>query len=455
MALVNNDHLARKSQMPQHNVLLCKCRQQQLIHCANHKVCQQCLLVSPKPLVYLHLMLFLRVLLQLHPAPLQPQIALVQFRHAVRQLYSLRQRLLRLRICPAKQPGKNAVCRGLCGQPEKDTAQPEPAGHDLRSGQRRLGFAHAHLCFQDQDTRFRCGICSLQNSPLHRIGRKAEPHRKLLRVCDARLCLPREGQGQLFPSPVHPRRVILHAAQLLYRDQGEVFRIAGDPVCHDQKSGQKHFLLRVQVVQFRRIIKAAVLQNSHEQFCPKALPDLFLSLGVVVALPALQLIIDRRAALWPAVMRPHNGGYPAGTIIPQQNCLSRPGMRRLPAVLFRTVQRRQHFQPLPRLRQSAQDICLKGYRSLAYIMDPAQKPGMREQRFLALKAHGPFCTFREPLPDQPLHDARRIPQVHPERQPQAGILRVRFTSQKPCFIQRPAHFCSFSGVCFPCTEHSR
>ena len=85
----------------------------------------------------------------------------------------------------------------------------------------------------------------------------------------------------------HPRRVILHAAQLLYRDQGKVFRIAGDPVCHDQKSGQKHFLLRVQVVQFRRIIKAAVLQNSHEQFCPKALPDLFLSLGVVVALPTL------------------------------------------------------------------------------------------------------------------------------------------------------------------------
>ena len=273
--------------MPQHNVLLGKCRQQQLIHCANHKVCQQCLLVSPKPLVYLHLMRFLRVLLQLHPAPLQPQIALVQFCHAVCQLYSLRQRLLRLCVCPAKQPGKDAVCRGLCGQPEKDTTQPEPAGHDLRSGQRRLGFTHAHLCFQNQDARFRCGIHSLQNSPLHRIGRKAEPHRKLLRVCDARLCLPREGQRQLFPSPVHPRRVILHAAQLLYRDQGKVFRIAGDPVCHDQKSGQKHFLLRVQVVQFRRIIKAAVLQNSHEQFCPKALPDLFLSLGVVVALPTL------------------------------------------------------------------------------------------------------------------------------------------------------------------------
>ena len=38
----------------------------------------------------------------------------------MRQLYSLRQRLLRLRICPAKQPGKDAVGRGLCGQPEKD-----------------------------------------------------------------------------------------------------------------------------------------------------------------------------------------------------------------------------------------------------------------------------------------------------------------------------------------------
>ena len=121
-------------------------------------------------------------------------------------------------------------------------------------------------------------------------------------------------------------------------------------------------------------------------------------------------------------------------------------MRRLPAVLFRTVQRRQRFQPLPRLRQGAQDICLKGYRSLAYIVYSAQKPGMRAQRFLA-HAHGPFYAFREPLPDQPLHDARRIPQVHPERQPQAGILRVRFTNQKPCFIQHPSHFCSFSGVC--------
>ena len=226
----------------------------------------------------------------------------------MRQLYSLRQRLLRLRICPAKQPWKDAVGRSLCGQPEKDTAQPEPAGHDLRSGQRRLGFAHAHLCFQDQNARFRCGICSLQNSPLHRIGRKAEPHRKLLRVGNARLCLPREGQRQLFPRSVHSRRVILHAAQLLHRDQGEVFRIASDPVCHDQKSGQKHFLLRVQVVQFRRIIKAAVLQNSHEQFCPEALPDLFLSLGVVVALPALQLVIDRRTVLGFSVVRPHNGG---------------------------------------------------------------------------------------------------------------------------------------------------
>ena len=56
--------------MPQHNVLLGKCRQQQLIHCANHEVCQQYLFVSSKPLVYLYPMLFLRIFLQLHPAPL-------------------------------------------------------------------------------------------------------------------------------------------------------------------------------------------------------------------------------------------------------------------------------------------------------------------------------------------------------------------------------------------------
>ena len=48
---------------------------------------------------------------------------------------------------------------------------------------------------------------------------------------------------------------------------------------------------------------------------------------------------------------------------------------------------------------TAKDICLKGYRSLAYIMDSTQKPGMCEQRFLALKAHGPFYAFGEPLPD--------------------------------------------------------
>ena len=99
------------------------------------------------------------------------------------------------------------------------------------------------------------------------------------------------------------------------------------------------------------------------------------------------------------MVRPHNGGDPAGAVIPQQDCLARPGMRRLPAILFRTVQRRQRFQPLPRLRQGAQDICLKDYRSLAYIMDSTQKPGMCEQRFLALKAHGPFYAFGEPLPD--------------------------------------------------------
>ena len=54
--------------MPQHNVLLGKCRQQQLIHCANHEVCQQYLFVSSKPLVYLYPMLFLGIFLSMIPA---------------------------------------------------------------------------------------------------------------------------------------------------------------------------------------------------------------------------------------------------------------------------------------------------------------------------------------------------------------------------------------------------
>ena len=50
--------------------------------------------------------------------------------------------------------------------------------------------------------------------------------------------------------------------------------------------------MRVQIAQFLYVIKAAVLQNSHKQLGPEALPDLFLSLRVVVALPAIQLVID-------------------------------------------------------------------------------------------------------------------------------------------------------------------
>ena len=153
------------------------------------------------------------------------------------QLDGLRH-LLRLGICPVEQPTKDAVCRSLRGQSEKDAAQTEPAGHDLRSGQSRLRFAHAHLRFQNQDARFCRSTHRIQYHSLHGVGRKAEPHLKLLRFCNALLRLPWEGERQLFPRPVHPRRIILPAAQLFHWDQREILRVAGDPVCHDQKSRQ-------------------------------------------------------------------------------------------------------------------------------------------------------------------------------------------------------------------------
>ena len=93
-----------------------------------------------------------------------------------------------------------------------------------------------------------------------------------------------------------------------------------------------------------------------------------------------------------------------------------------------------------------------GYMDFDLKLDKkAEKGCILNSRILWFFSEAAMLTGRADLAE----DARRIPQVHPERQPQAGILRVRFTSQKPCFIQRPAHFCSFSGVCFPCTEHSR
>ena len=326
MALVDDHHLARKPQMPQHHVLLGQCCHQQLIHCADDEAGQQCLLAAPEPLMHLYLMLFRRILFQLHPAPLQPKIVLIQLCHSMGQLDGLRH-LLRLGICPVEQPTKDAVCRSLRGQSEKDATQTEPAGHDLRSGQSRLCFAHAHLRFQNQDARFCRSIHRIQNHSLHGVGRKAEPHLKLLRFCNALLRLPWEGERQLFPRPVHPRRIILPAAQLFHWDQREILRVAGDPVCHDQKSRQQNLFGLVEHRQ--RICPgiAAVLQCRLKQFVPKALPYALLLFRVIVALPAVQLLIDCSAVLGSAMVCPHNGSKPAGTPLPQQDCLPCPGMR--------------------------------------------------------------------------------------------------------------------------------
>ena len=193
VAFVHDHHLARKAQMPQHHMLLAQSRHQQLVYRADDKVCQQRLLAAPEPLMHLHPLLFcfrvVPVVLHPHRPLLQADILFVQFRHAVRKPDRSGQ-VIRLIFCPLQQTRKKPVCRCLRGQTKEDAARSKACRQNFRCRQRRLGLAHAHLCFQNQNARCIHGVGGFHSRLLHRIWGKAKPLCKFLRLCNAGLRRP-------------------------------------------------------------------------------------------------------------------------------------------------------------------------------------------------------------------------------------------------------------------------
>ena len=193
MTFVHDHHLARKAQMTQHHMLLAQCRHQQLVYRADDKVCQQRLLAAPEPLMHLHPLLFcfrvVPVVLHPHRPLLQADIFFVQFRHAVRKPDRSGQ-VIRLVFCPLQQTRKKPVCRCLRGQAKEDAARSKACRQNFCCRQRRLGLAHAHLSFQDQNARCIHGVGGFHSRLLHRIWGKAKPLCKFLRLCNGGLRRP-------------------------------------------------------------------------------------------------------------------------------------------------------------------------------------------------------------------------------------------------------------------------
>ena len=432
MTLVDHHHLARQAEMPQHHMLLLQGRHQQLIHRANDKVGQKRLFAALKPLVHHHP--FLRVVdgvFHRHRFLLQFQIVCIQLRHAVRQPDGVFQPI-RLFLRPVQQPPKNAVGGGLGRQTKEDAALPAALCQNLRRCQRGLGFAHAHLGFQNKNARFLCVVHSLQHSLLHFVRKKAEPLPELRRVRRGLLHFPGKGRREFLPCPFHAGRIKALVAQFLYRDQREIPGIAGDPVRHDEQAGQKEFRRDRQLRQLFHVRKAAFLQGVIEQFLPAAPPECFPSFGPVVRFvhSILQLVQNIICLLRLAVVCPHDRGQPfRAAQLPQDRL---PGQRMVGKFLFLLVPAELGIllQPLFCLRQQAHDRAGKGQRDFPDIVDPPQKNDSPGQQFL-VQVQIPPHTFRQPLLHQKPHNACCVPQMHPERQPQTAVVRVCFACKTP------------------------
>ena len=87
------------------------------------------------------------------------------------------------------------------------------------------------------------------------------------------------------------------------------------------------------------------------------------------------------------------------------------------------------LQAFPHLSQLAQDVALKGHRHLATVVRHPQKDDQLVQE-LFFQPQGVPHGFRQPALRQMSQDARRIPRVHPKRQPSAASGRVGFPGQQ-------------------------
>ena len=260
-----------------------------------------------------------------------------------------------------------------------------------------------------------------------------------------RLRFPWGGQVQRFPRPIDTGGIQGIAAHLFHRNERKVPSVAGDPVRHNEQTGQQDLSRDGQLRQLVHAGKAAFLQGVVKQFPPAALPEFLFPLGPIVGFPAAsfvlipQLVKHILPGLWLAVVCTCYRCKPVWAFQPPQNGLARQRMKRVTSVLRPVPERCVFFQALSGLLQKFHNRPGKTAAQFTNIMHPPQKAGSLCQQVL-VQSDVLTDAFRQPPLHQIHHNTRRIPQVHPERQPVGTVRRVCFACKQPHFVGNTSLF---------------
>ena len=248
MHLVDNDRFARKAQMPEHQVFLAQCGEEQLINRAHHKIRQQLRFAPHKKCIGREA---LRAIVKGRKIALhQLHKSLVQLRFAMREGNGQRTfaaggvfipglRLLQEALDRGHNSLKHGVRRRLRGQEERKPAFPHAFRQNLARNQRSLGFSHAHRRFQNEKARLFRLPGDLRHSLLHRVRVIVESFFVEVLVLPAVVRHPFTRELHLFHCALRAAGIRAFIRDMFFVDQRKEGRAACDPVGDDQKRHEK------------------------------------------------------------------------------------------------------------------------------------------------------------------------------------------------------------------------
>ena len=391
MYLVDDDHLARKAQMPQHQVLALKRGHQQLIDRADDEIREQRLLAPLEPAVDDQAALL--VVRNVRRPAEQLLIRGVQRGRAVRQPDAVCF-VPRLLLRPVHHAGKQAVRRRLRRQTEEQAAAARAAREHLGQRQARFRLSRSHSGLQNENAR-RGAVRSFQRGALDLVRRKAELFLKCVRIHPGQVRVPRLRQIQRSPRRVHARGVPRRVTALVHRDERKIHRVAGDPVRHDEQTGQLHLRRHGQHRQFLRRGKAAQPERRVQIFPPAAFPCVRLR---TTEAPFAFFQRDLRAAvLRLAVMRTDDRRERLRETVSEQYRLARPcvrhGMSLIESPVVGHAERTQRVFVQLRL-----NVRLELGGQLADVVRERQQTAYRVQHILAdLRREPPYDRPCQPF----------------------------------------------------------
>ena len=231
MALVQNNHLAGQAKLAQHHMFSVQRSHEQLIHRADHQICQQLRLSAAEEGMCLQRGGIRFALLDLHVPGFQTRKFRVQLCLTVRQFHCNSDRV-RLMPRPLCHTGKHCIGRRLRREEKRSAAQAKTIHQNFCRSQCRFRLAVSHRRFKDHHARCFHRPCDLLHLLLDGICRKAEAPLKIVRRAPVGRDLPRPRQAQLLQRSLSAARVIPIRLRV-HGDKWKISRVAGDPVCHD------------------------------------------------------------------------------------------------------------------------------------------------------------------------------------------------------------------------------